>query len=232
MSQFPVFQGNCPRNVRRDAKYSVKGGKNGPIIGIIYETREDERWYVSTEDHPELIKMVNNVKTFLGQPPNGSFYINEYKQVIVPAVGTENYHLAGTYEKPLKFEFEGKIISGEPVDLDGNPINPGDDWFGPHVGIPYVLCAGGNDIKYTTRPRPNVEKDIKLSNVIDKESAKSIAEKIRSCMGYEGGRFYVNEFCSIFTPIQDDDKLKYVYIGKLDSQLATLPAFILFNRQS
>ena len=117
-----------------------------------------------------------------------------------------------------KFEFEGKIISGEPVDLDGNSISPGDDWYGPHVGIPYVLCAGGNDIRYKIRPRPNVIKEIKLSNVIGKESAKSVAEKIRSLKGYEGGKFYVNELCSIFAPIQADEELKYVYIGKLDLQ--------------
>ena len=218
MSEYPVFQGNCPKNVAKDAKYSVRSGVNGPAIGIFYATTAGERWYVSSEDHPELVNMVNNVKMFLGKPPNGSFYINEYKQVIVPAVGTENYYLAGIYEKPLKFEFEGKIISGEPVDLDGNSISPGDDWYGPHVGIPYVLCAGGNDIRYKIRPRPNVIKEIKLSNVIGKESAKSVAEKIRSLKGYEGGKFYVNELCSIFAPIQADEELKYVYIGKLDLQ--------------
>ena len=216
MSQFPVFQGNCPGNVAKDAKYSVKSGENGPVVKIIYQTIEGEKWHASTEDHPELVNMVNDVKTSLGQQPNGSFYINEYKQVIVPVVGNENYYLAGTYNMSLSFEFEGKIISGEPVDLDGNSINPGDDWYGPHVGIPYVLCAGGNDIKYTTRPRPNVEKTIKLSGVIDKESAKTVAERIFSFRGYQGGRFYVNELCSIFTPIQVDAELKYIYIGKLD----------------
>ena len=215
MSQFPVFQGNCPGNVAKDAKYSVKSGEDGPVIKIIYQTMDGERWHASTEVHPELVNMVNEVKTSLGKPPNGSFYINEYKQVIVPVVGNENYYLAGTYGKPLKFEFEGKIISGEPVDLDGNPINPGDDWYGPHVGIPYILCAGGKDIKYTTSPRPNVEKKIELSSVIGKESTKFVAERIRSFKGDEGGRFYVNEFGSMFAPIQEKE-LKYKYIGALD----------------
>jgi len=217
MSQYPVFQGNCPGNVAKDAKYSVKSGENGPVVKIIYQTIEGEKWHASTEDHPELVNMVNDVKTSLGQQPNGSFYINEYKQVIVPVVGNENYYLAGTYNMSLSFEFEGKIISGEPVDLDGNSINPGDDWYGPHVGIPYVLCAGGNDIKYTTRPRPNVEKTIKLSKIIGNDLAKSVAERIRLIKGFQGGRFYVNELCSIFTPIQDAE-LRYVYIGKLDLQ--------------
>ncbi len=65
-----------------------------------------------------------------------SFYINEYKQVVVPAVGSEDYFLAGEYRKPLRFEFEGKIISGEAVDLEGHPLSPGDTWVGPHPGIP------------------------------------------------------------------------------------------------
>ena len=39
--------------------------------------------------------MVNAVKTARGQAPNGSFYINEYKQVIVPVVGSTDYYLAG-----------------------------------------------------------------------------------------------------------------------------------------
>jgi len=128
MSTFAVFQGNCPKNVAKDAKYSVKSGEDGPVVKIIYQTTEGEKWHASTEDHPALVNMVNEVKISLGQPPNGSFYINEYKQVIVPVVNKESYYLAGAYEKPLKFEFEGKIISGEPVDLDGNPINSGDDW--------------------------------------------------------------------------------------------------------
>ena len=53
--------------------------------------------------------MVNAVKTAQGQAPNGSFYINEYKQVIVPVVDSVDYFLAGTYDRPLRFEFEGRL---------------------------------------------------------------------------------------------------------------------------
>ncbi len=60
------------------------------------------------------------------------FYINEYKHVIVPVGDEAQYYFAGTYDQPLHFEFEGKTISGEPVDfrreavpawryLDGTP---------------------------------------------------------------------------------------------------------------
>jgi len=216
MSTYPKFKGNCPRNVAKDAKYTVKSGKGKPVVALIYNTGDDERWYVTTEDHIELVNMVNRIKLEVSGKPFGSFYLNEYKQVLVPAVGSEDYFLAGEYREPLRFEFEGKIISGEAVDLEGHPLSPGDTWVGPHPGIPYTLCAGGNDIKYTTTPRPNVEKTLKLSKAIGVDEAKTVSGKIQGFKGFAGGRFYVNEFCSIFSPIQEDYGYRYVYIGRLD----------------
>ena len=31
-----------------------------------------------------------------------------------------------------------------------------------------------------------------------------------------GGRFYVNEFGAVFSPITEDDRLRYVYFGQID----------------
>lgn len=216
MPEFPVFRGNCPANVSKDAKYSVRSGKTGPVVALTYNTGDDERWYMTTEKHPELVSMVNAVKTAHGGAPNGSFYINEYKQVIVPVVESSDYYLAGVYDKPLRFEFEGKTLSGEPVAWDGTPLNPGGEWTGPHPGIPYVLAAGGNDIYYSFSPRPNVEKRVKLTKVIDPPTAVEVAAKIRDHKGYSGGRFYVNEFRSIFAPVQEGYDWRYIYIGELD----------------
>lgn len=216
MATFPRFEGNCPRNVAKDAKYSVRTGKGGPVVALTYRAQEDERWYATTERHPELVRMVNAVKLSLGLPPNGAFYINEYKQVIVPTTGSEDYFLAGKYEQPLRFEFEGKVLSGEAIDLQGNPLTPGDTWTGPHPGIPYLLSAGGDDIKYTVQPRPNVEKDLKLSKVIGRDAAQAITSRIRSVKGYAGGRFYVNEFRTMFAPVQETMEWRYVYVGQLD----------------
>jgi len=85
--------------------------------------------------------MMNDVKMTYGSGPNGPFYINEYHQVIVPVGDATKYYLAGTYDQSLRFEFEGKTISGEPIDFNGKPLRPGDKWIGPHAGIPYVLTA-------------------------------------------------------------------------------------------
>lgn len=221
MSAFPRFQGNCPRNVSKDAKYVIRsssssGGERSAVVALTYRSEDDERWYMATDKHPELVKMVNAVKTAKGAPPNGAFYINEYKQVIVPMVGSEDYFLAGSYAEPLRFEFEGKILSGEHIDLAGNPLSPGDPWVGPHPGIPYVLCAGGNDIKFTISPRPNVEKDVKLSKAIGPERARAVAAKIGAVKGFLGGRFYVNEFLTIFSPMLAGGETRYVYIGQVD----------------
>jgi hypothetical protein len=216
MATFSRFDGNCPRNVAKDAKYSVRTGKEGSVIAITYRAEEDERWYATTEKHPELVRMVNAVKLSLGLPPNGSFYINEYKQVIVPTAASDAYFLAGRYEQPLRFEFEGKTLSGEAIDLEGNPLAFGDTWTGPHPGIPYVLAAGGDDIRYTIQPRPNVEKDVKLSKMIGFDAAQSVAATIRSVKGFPGGRFYVNEFRAVFAPIQEGRDWRYVYVGQLD----------------
>lgn len=219
MPEFPVFRGNCPRNVSKDAKYSVRSGKASPLVGLTFCTNDDERWYMTNERHPELVAMVNAVKTAHGNPPNGSFYINEYKQVIVPVADSDTYYLAGTYDKPLRFEFEGKTLSGEPVDLTGNPLSPGNEWVGPHPGVPYILAAGGNDVYYRSSPRPNVKKDVKLSKLVGAEAAKEVAAQIRSVKGFAGGRFYVNECCSIFAPVKEGLDWRYLFIGTLDLSL-------------
>jgi hypothetical protein len=213
MQTFDVFPGNCPRNVSKDAKYSVRHSDGR--IGLMYSTADGELWHTTTKAHPELADMVNDVKRTYGRGPNGPFYINEYKQVIVPVGDDAQYYLAGTYDQPLRFKFEGKTISGEPKSLDGKPLRPGDTWTGPHAGIPYVLTAAADDIYYRTFPRPDVEKRVRLSAEKGRGAAEQIARLLSAFKGAGGGRFYVNEFCSVFTPINGTEGWKYIYIGQI-----------------
>ena len=222
MPRFPVYEGNCPRRVSKDAKYSVRTGAGptrGPVVTLTYEADEDERWYATTDLHPVLVNLVNQVKTSLGLPPNGAFYINEYKQVIVPTARSEDYYLAGTYSTPLRFDFDGKVLSGEAIDLNGNPLSPGQTWDGPHPGIPYVLAAGGNDINYSSVRHVQggkIEKKVKLSRHIGDARAAAVAAKIRDVKGFGGGRFFVNEYGTVFAPVQEESGWRYVYIGQID----------------
>src|ERR1035441_5972293 len=95
----------------KDAKYGVRGTDGR--VALMYSTADGERWHMTTDAHPELADMVNDVKRTQGAGPRGPFYINEYKQVIVPVGDAAQYYFAGTYDLPLRFEFEGKTISGE-----------------------------------------------------------------------------------------------------------------------
>lgn len=210
------FKGNCPRNVNRDAKYTIRIRDGRPVVSIVYITRDGERWYPTTDEHSELIYMIRQVRSEFGQEPYGSFYINEYKQVILPILGQRDYYYAGEYTEPLVFEFEGLNISGNPQNFIGEPLNTGDEWVGPHQGIPYVLTAGGNDIRYEVELRRDVFRNVRLSEIVDKENVRYMANRIREIIGPRGGRFYVNEFGAIFTPRYDGLSIRYTYICQLD----------------
>jgi len=186
------------------------------VIGLVYDTADSERWFATTENHPDLVRMVSTVKAELTGSPAGPFYINEYKQVIVPGSGTDDYFLAGEYEQPLQFDFEERTLSGEAISLDGRALEPGDEWTGPRPGIPYRLAAGGSDVYYKLRLRPNVERKVSLSQVHSPDVARRFASRIRNFKGWHGGRFYINEWRAIFAPLSEGSSWIYLYLGQLE----------------
>jgi hypothetical protein len=213
---FPLFTGNCPKNVSKDAKYSVRWQDGELVVGLMYRTDHGEEWHAATDQHPDLMEMVNAVKTTMGDSPNGPFYINEYGQVIVPVGPQAEYYLAGEYEGLLRFEFEGHLLSGEGKALDGKNLSPGEIWTGPHPGIPYRLTADGHDIYYESHPRLHVTRKERLSGQVGAADAAATAARIQQVKGWGGGRFYVNEWCEIFAPVNKRDGLSYHYVGSLD----------------
>lgn len=209
------FTGNQPRNVSRDAKYALRWVDGEMRVSLVYRADNDEEWLAATNEHPDLVEMVNGVKKDAHGPGGGPFYINEFHQVIVPAGASTSYWLAGEYTKPLEFEFEGHTLSGDGKGLDGRRLIVGERWEGPHPGIPYVVAAAGDDIYYETRPRPNVTKKVRLSSVAGPARAREVARQVTGAKG-ASGRFYVNEFHHVFAPQGDTVPLRYVYVGKLD----------------
>ncbi len=217
--KFAKFPGNWPKVVAKDAKYAIRTRSNKLVVSLVYEVGHREKVFLATTEHDELVKMVNSVKKE-GGGYGGVFYINEWRQVLVP-VQTENsreveYYYAGDYYGDLEFDFEGRTLSGRPLSLDGTPLQPGDEWDGPHVGIPYKLCAGGRDIGYTVRISENRSREVRLSDHVSKREVVWMADKIASQKGWQGGRFYVNEYRTIFAPVSKGNDLRYVYIGQLE----------------
>ena len=216
MQGFKKYRGNCPNSVSKDAKYAIRSIGGQSVVTLTYRTNAGEQWLASTTAHPDLVKIVNSIKNAVGSAPNGPFYINEYSQVIVPVGSNAEYYVADDiYALPLRFEFEGNILSGEGVDLQGNSLKPGDLWVGPHPGIPYVLKAGGGDIYYDSSDRPSVKKRNSLSNHVGLPNAAVIASRIQEVKSFTGGRFYINEWQSLFAPVSTRDGFEYRYIGHL-----------------
>lgn len=207
---------NLPKNVSKDAKYAIRRNKGKMEVGLLFRTDFGEQWSLSTAEHPKLVEMVNAVKIEATGNPGGSFYINEYRQVIAPCGdGSDVYYYAGEYLQDLEFLFESQVISGRAIGTDGKKLRPGDTWQGVHPGIPYVLKAGAKDIYFESIPRPNVKRKELLSKYTTPADAQAFAARIRSVKGFEGGRFYVNERRHIFAPLKTDDGMEYLYIGDL-----------------
>lgn len=221
---YPLYTGNCPRSVNRDAKYVIRSGPKGrPVVAVTYMAPNGEQWLATTEDHPRLVDMVNDIKIACGGMPNGPFYINEFRQVIVPVGHDATYYLAGEYDRSLEFEFEGNLITGRGVDSSMRPLSTNDTWPGPHPGIPYVLEPGMRDIHYDSHPRPNVRRRVKLSAHVGAEAASETARRIGTVKGWQGGRFYVNEWREIFAPLNEETGVEYRYIGSLEDDAPWFP---------
>ena len=211
-----AYGGNCPHSVSRDAKYGLHYKDGQWVVGIVYVSDVDERWYPVTGEHPDLVDLVNAVKLATNGKPGGAFYINEYHQVIVPNIQGRDYYLAGEYDRQLEFTFEGHTLSGNALDFKGKPITPGSQWVGPHAGIPYVLAAGAKDVYYDSEPRPDVKKRIRLSHFQPAHTVAHLCQYIQRIKGQGGGRFYINEYCHLFAPVTSGQEVSYIYIEHLD----------------
>jgi len=212
------FIGNCPSNVSKDAKYSLRHFQNELGVGLVYEFEDEEIWRPVNHQHPKLVEMVDTIKTEVNGASGGQFYINEFRQVIVPAGESITNYYAGEYHEDLEFIVDEYTLTGKPINLNGNKLFPGDTWEGPHPGIPYILEAGGKDIRYEYDLTEDRTRRVKLSKKVGTENASQTAKKIASVKGPQGGRFYINEHRSMFTPLESNNGWGYIYIGQLNDK--------------
>lgn len=206
MSMRP-YDGPRPKVSGRQGRYKVNLNDQ---IEALYPIVSGMRAVLTTEQHPQLLAMVNAVKQTAGGSRGGPFLINEHKQVLVPT--SAGWFVAGTYEEIIEFELDGEIISPEPPP----DLSPGDHWPGPRVGMTYTLAAGGNDI-YCRVEVGNREVDVKLSEQAGVE-ANFLAERLAETKGTDGGRIYINEARQFFAPVGAGEAPPYLYLGPLDEE--------------
>lgn len=218
------FLGNRATSVVKQGKYRISNKIGQPVVEVVIETSDDMRIYPSSSAHPELVEMVNRVKREAGLGECGQFYINEYRQVIVPATNDDGdrsveYYLAGEYTKDIVLTLDGEEFSGRPIDSAGRLLAPGDSWSGrPRPGIRYKLKAGGADIEFAVKISPGREKIWKLSKVTGPTTAKKTAAKIARVKGNRGGSFFVNEYRAIFCPVRETDFTEWQFVGLLTEE--------------
>ena len=59
------YPGLKPSNVNKDAKYSIRTGDHGDHeVQLLYRLNAKERALLSTQDHSDLVEMVNEAKVF------------------------------------------------------------------------------------------------------------------------------------------------------------------------
>jgi signal transduction histidine kinase len=206
-----VFEGNWPHSASTDAKYWIRREAAQYIVAARDRQGNRETWHPSTEAHSRLIELVNKVTLTVNRTPGGPFYINEFKQVVVPVGSPVTSYYAGDYSYPLVFDVDGHRTSGRAIGLDGVPLSPGDPWEGICQGIPYAITANGQDIYYQNYISPTQSRRYFLSDAVGDERARTLAARIRSTKGSAGAHFYINEFRQLFTGIPR------IYLGELSA---------------
>ena len=202
------YTGLSPQRVSRDAKYSVSAGGS---ITLEYRESTRVRYLLSTEDHPDLADMVNDVKVAWQGARGGAFYINEFKFVLVPDGGGGPCFYAGQWDDTLVFRDGSLEVSPHaPEDLQ-----PGDIWPGPHVGIPYVLNASLTDIRYDISEGRRTETFF-LSDTNDSSAVRELTQRLGHHKRSAGGRIFINEAYEFFAPVREGDQWIYRYLGPLD----------------
>jgi hypothetical protein len=207
------YPGLCPSNVNKDAKYSVVHSAAGSMeIRLVYRVSNREKELLTTDRHDKLVEMVNKVKLELTGFLGGAFYINEYRDVLVPDTTNGGSIYAGNYTRDLEFDYNGTLIT--PRAPQG--VKPGDPWPGPHVGIRYTLMVGGGDIRYELRSGRTIREQW-LSDDVGPRPANELARRLAANKGNSGGRFYINEACEMFAPLGGaEGGVEYVYLGPLE----------------
>ncbi len=179
-------------------------------------------WIFSSVECDTLVAAINRVACRFHGQPGGSFYYNEYHQVLKP-IGDEHFgselRYVGEFEDCwFEFELDGGRWVTRPDDDDcPNGLQPGDEWWGPKCGVPYKIERLGR----IYRPRVTWFEDDPVSvsdrYYLDEHVAdySALSAAIGSVKRGNGGKFYVTEAGLIWAPYKWKRVWRYGYVGYL-----------------
>ena len=180
----------------------------GDIPAVIWK-RESESAECPAKDSNDVRNLsdaINSVKVNQNRYKRGSFIINEFGNVLVPFVNTDQIICVGKIEGALLFtnSFDSGFFSLN----DDKDIKTGDLWDKPYIGIPYNYSPM-DGIHYR-----NDDGSILKSPRQDPE----LMQKIRSVRGNNYIRFVVNPHGIALTKIQTawNGPWNPVYIGRIN----------------
>lgn len=115
-------------------------GEWWPVVDWTVDDETAECPMLDSGDVQELVDAVHAGKGALGAPPGGSFLVNEFGQVLVPATEQETTRVVHVGDCDGPFAFHNVFQPGKTFDLaDARTLKPGGSWERPYVGIPHNL---------------------------------------------------------------------------------------------
>jgi hypothetical protein len=162
-----------------------------------------------------LVTAVARAKRHAGGDGGGSFLIDEYGRVIVPASdGGGRRFLAGRLNGRLLFE--NPLFPEEPIDLsDDEILKNGDPWKRPYVGIPYHLHSGGGIYFYQQDEQGG-------RSIYPPQQDFELIRAIRNLRPYGPVRIVVTPGGLVLTKIpsgiraQSEDRWQPVFVGTIN----------------
>ena len=161
----------------------------------------------------QLASAVNAGKGYLMGSAGGAFLVNEYGQVLVPAKsGTGNVALVGDWAGGMLFH--DPLQRERTFDLtEEGPVQKGDTWDLPRVGIPYNLSRR-NQIYFWEEKRSGGRK------IVPEEQDSFLISALRSVRPFGPVRFLVTAGGLVLTKVPvrgwSEGEIEARFVGKIN----------------
>jgi hypothetical protein len=191
---------------------------SGRLCPVILWHREDGVGTCAAVDAPavrQLTQAVTAAKQQLGGGGGGSFQINEFGQVLVPASD-------GSGRRLLVGELNGSLIFQDPFDDNGlidlsdtSGLRCGDPWPKPYVGFPYNLSKRSQIYFYRMDDEGG-------GSVYPGTQDTDLVRALRSVRRFGAARFVVNHAGVVLTKRPPDggwsaeEQWEPVYVGRIN----------------